>query len=57
MMELCTGSEKDKIVGTGWYWVSEKRYRLNFDGTVSVYNLYIERSGNLVRLILKDRAT
>ena len=57
MMELCTGSEKDKIVGTWWYWVSKRRYRLNFDGTWSVYNLYIERSGNLVRLILKERAT
>ena len=57
MMELCTGSEKDKIVGTWWYWVSKRRYCLNFDGTGSVYNLYIERSGNLVRLILKDRAT
>ena len=45
MMELFTGSEKDKIVGTWWYRVSKRQYRLNVDGTGSVYNLYIERTG------------
>ena len=37
MMELCTGSEKDKIVGTWWYWVSKTRYWLIHDGTGSVW--------------------